>query len=74
MKLAQAKEFHGLGAFQGWRVERWGAGWVVVLVGLMGQRCYLETARGGERVFKTLDAAVCEVVSIGFQVGALAGV
>lgn len=44
-----------------------GDGWVVTLNGTHQLKSVLETARGGTRVFKRLDAAVGVLFEIGFS-------
>ena len=44
-----------------------GAGWIVTLNGTHKLNPILETARGGTRVFKRLDAAVGVLFEIGFN-------
>lgn len=44
-----------------------GDGWIVSLEGTHNLTPELETARGGTRVFKTLDAAVGMFFEIGFS-------
>lgn len=66
MQTREARLLHTTGAIKCPVIRQAGAGWSIELPGKHGLNPILELARGGPRVFKSLDAAVEVLFEIGF--------
>jgi len=66
MQTREARLLHTTGAIKSPVIRQTEGGWAVELPGKHGLNPLLELARGGQRVFKTLDAAVEVLFEIGF--------
>jgi hypothetical protein len=66
MQTREARLLHSTGAIKSPVIRQTAGGWTAELPGKHVLNPVLELARGGPRVFKTLDAAVEVLFEIGF--------
>ncbi len=67
MQTREARLLQATGAIKSPLIRQTDGGWSVELPGKHGLNPLLELARGGPRVFKTLDAAIEVLFEIGFS-------
>lgn len=74
MNIKQAKEYFELGIIRGFESVRdpLSTGWMLVIVGKEGRSWTLETAKGEEKVFSSLDTLMGEVEKIAGRVSSFA--
>lgn len=74
MNIKQAKEYFELGIIRGFESVRdpMGTGWLLVIVGKEGRSWTLQTAKGEEKVFSSLDTLMGEVEKIAGRVSSFA--
>lgn len=73
MKIKEAKEYYELGIVTGFDVVRdpMTTGWLLVVLGKEGRSWTLQTAKGSEKAFSSLDTLVGEIESITGRVSLL---